>query len=371
MSFSFYPDYAKRFLILELVSIVFFFFNVLTFDNEVSLVMRIAVVLVILGLYLGTLWYFDVRYVLFSALAFILFIYLSIALHYYLLLFMLFFTDFHKKVPIVPTLLVQQVLIVMTHVVVYLMAVPPADGSYFTTVLFPVLLIQLMVPYVSRTVIRARELREELEDTKSQLDVYVQEEERNRIARELHDTLGHTLTMMKVKSELALFYIDNEPERAKAEMTDVLQTTRFASKQVREVVTTLRFTSIAEEMEHATQLFATNEMAFSVDGIKDVPALSDVIETMVAQSLREALVNAYKHSQAKKIYVSFHVDEEQFIARVTDNGVGFEEHSTDRGNGLHSIHERMKLAKGKASVHSSPKGTIVTLTIHRGKEEQR
>ncbi|MBM7630926.1 sensor histidine kinase [Geomicrobium sediminis] len=371
MSFSFYPDYAKRFLVLELVSIVFFFFNVLTYDNDVSLVLRIAIVLAILALYLGTLWYFDVRYVLFSALAFILFIYLSVALHYYLLLFMLFFVDLHKKVPIVPTLIIQQVLIIFTHAVVYILAVPPADGSYFTTVLFPVLLIQLLIPYVSRSVIRAKELREELEDTKSQLDVYVQEEERNRIARELHDTLGHTLTMMKVKSELALHYIDREPERAKVEMNDVLQTTRFASKQVREVVTTLRYTSIKEEMEHAKQLFATNHTAFIVDGIEEIPSLSQVIETMVAQSLREALVNAYKHSHAKRICVSFHYDEEQLTARITDNGVGFEEQMTDLGNGLHSIRERMKLAKGKASIHSSPKGTIVTLTIFVGKEEQR
>ncbi|WP_052365819.1 sensor histidine kinase [Geomicrobium sp. JCM 19055] len=124
-------------------------------------------------------------------------------------------------------MLVQQVLLVITHIIVYLIAVPSADGSYFTTVLFPVLLIQLLIPYVSRSVIRAKELREELEDTKSQLDVYVQEEERNRIARELHDTLGHTLTMMKVKSELALHYIDREPARAKIEMNDVLQTTRL------------------------------------------------------------------------------------------------------------------------------------------------
>ncbi|WP_265181697.1 sensor histidine kinase [Geomicrobium sp. JCM 19055] len=140
---------------------------------------------------------------------------------------------------------------------------------------------------------------------------------------------------------------------------------------MREVVTTLRYTSITEEMAHAKQLFATNDTEFTVEGIEEIPSLREVIETMVAQSLREALVNAYKHSYAKRICVSFHYDEEQLIARVTDNGIGFEEHMTDHGNGLHSIRERMKLAKGKASIHSSPKGTIVMLTMFVGKEEQR
>ncbi|GAK10786.1 sensor histidine kinase [Geomicrobium sp. JCM 19039] len=337
MDVSFYPNYAKRFLLLELVSIVFFFFNVLTYDNDFSYVWRVLIVLVILALYLGTLWYFDMRYVLFSALAFLLFILLAFVLHYYLLIFMIFFTDFYRKVPIVPTLLCQQALLVVTHGVVYVVAVPPAEGAYVSTVLFPILIIQLLIPYVSRSVIRAKELQRELENTQSQLDVYIQEEERNRIARELHDTLGHTLTMMKVKSELALRFIDHDPERAKAEMNDVLQTTRFASKQVREVVTTLRYTSITEEVMHAKQLFQTNQTTFKNDGIVNVPELSDVIETMIAQSLREALLNVYKHSEASEVSVSFSTDQQSFTSRVVDNGNGFEQQLIPSGNGLDSI----------------------------------
>src|SRR5690606_2626296 len=86
---------------------------------------------------------------------------------------------------------------------------------FLQTVQLPFQIIQLAVPFVVRVLDRSESLKHELASANERLALYAQEEERRRLARDLHDTLGQTLTMIKVKSELALRTMDRHPEQAR------------------------------------------------------------------------------------------------------------------------------------------------------------
>lgn len=104
---------------------------------------------------------------------------------------------------------------------------------------------------------KAKSLQKELSAANSQIERYIQEEERHRIARDLHDTLGQTLTMIKLKSELTIRLIEKDTTQAKQELNDILDTSRFALKQVRELVTDMKYISIESELNHLRELLRT------------------------------------------------------------------------------------------------------------------
>lgn len=127
--------------------------------------------------------------------------------------------------------------------------------------------------------------------------------ERERIARDLHDLLGHTLTVVAVKADLAGRLVDRDPVRAKAEIEDIRSTARAALADVRAAVTGMRSTSLATEVATARRALESAGIAFEYQGPAEL--LPPEIETALAFVIRESVTNVVRHSRAQHCGIAF------------------------------------------------------------------
>lgn len=159
--------------------------------------------------------------------------------------------------------------------------------------------------------------------------------ERERIARDLHDVLGHTMSVVIRKAELARRLIDAEPERARTEIMEVERVGREALKQVRETVTGYRVPELAAEAAAAKLALQSSGIETQFDDPPPLPADSGAVLAMV---LREAVTNIIRHSGASRAQVEFSRENGHFRMNVADDGRGGE---CEAGNGIRGMRERL------------------------------
>ncbi|MCF8605262.1 sensor histidine kinase [Gordonia sp. HY442] len=178
--------------------------------------------------------------------------------------------------------------------------------------------------------------------------------ERESVARDVHDILGHSLTVISVKTELAGRLVDLDPERAKAEMAEVNALSREALAEVRSTVGRLRVPELPTGLASAAS-------ALSAAGIvADVPDPADVhtpYATLFAWVLREAVTNVVRHSGALSCRVRISRGE----ITVADDGGGSA--MLTYGTGLRGLSERVADAGGVLRVESDAHGTVVSATV--------
>src|SRR5690606_15717405 len=187
--------------------------------------------------------------------------------------------------------------------------------------------------------------------------------ERERIGRDLHDLLGHTLSLVAVKSELAARLVEREPARARAEIDAVSQVAREALAQVRSAVTGIRAAGLAAELASARLLLECEGVALVHDcdagATPDGRALPAPVETALAMVLREAVTNIQRHAHARRAEVTLDPDGrgEGVVLRVADDGRGG---SIAPGNGLDGMRRRVEALGGRLDVSSTRgRGTVV------------
>jgi two-component system, NarL family, sensor histidine kinase DesK len=180
--------------------------------------------------------------------------------------------------------------------------------------------------------------------------------ERERIARDLHDLLGHTLSLITLKAELARKLVDRDPQRAKQEMQDVEHTSRAALADVREAISGYRGQGLAAELLRARRTLET--AGISVDCEASEVPLSPAQETVLALALREAVTNVVRHAQAGICSVRLAREEQLCTLEIADNGCGA---NGPEGNGLRGMRERLEAIGGSLQRRTAP-GT--RLVIH-------
>jgi len=176
--------------------------------------------------------------------------------------------------------------------------------------------------------------------------------ERERIARDLHDLLGHTLTLVTVKAELAARLAKRDIAAAATEIRELEKISRDALKLVREAVGGYRNGGIAGELANARVALSSAHVELSVDGA-DCP-LPATHENLLAMVLREAVTNVVRHAGAQRCRVR--VDIEGGIARlaVEDDGRGGQ---LREGNGIGGMRERLAALDGILDIQSAQGGT--------------
>lgn len=226
-----------------------------------------------------------------------------------------------------------------------------------------------VIPFAIRASHRYQEMNERLQAATSQIERFAQQEERQRIARELHDTLGHTLSLISLKSELAEKLALRSPERAAQEAREIRETASAALKQMRELVSDMKVVRLGEEWEHARSLCAAADIELHVDQEGLTEALSPLQESILAMSFREALTNIVRHSKASKCTVKLYATADSIRFIIQDDGIGFQAEAAAEksgGNGLIGIKQRLSLLEGRLQIYALPgKGTRLELELPR------
>ncbi|MGB4858538.1 MAG: sensor histidine kinase [Dokdonella sp.] len=171
--------------------------------------------------------------------------------------------------------------------------------------------------------------------------------ERERIGRDLHDLLGHTLSLVALKSELASRLCERDPHGARREIDEVQRVARDALSQVRLAVTGIRAAGIAAELASARLMLEMDAITMEYDGT-DI-GMPVEVETVLALVVREAITNVQRHAQATAVSVKFSSDVESIQLTIIDNGRG---NNVIAGNGLKGMRERIQALGGTLHIDS-------------------
>ena len=202
-----------------------------------------------------------------------------------------------------------------------------------------------------------------MEEANRTINILSAENERNRIGRDLHDTLGHTFAMMSLKTELALKQMDKEQyEAARKNLEELNQISRDSMYEVREIVNKLKYRTVAEELLELERLFDLSDIVLTVDSSLDLDSLSPVSQSTLSMVLRELANNVIKHSQADSCQIRLSRNR-GIILEFEDDGCGFKEVT---GQELHSIRERLSLVDGDLEILSQSHPTIIRVHLKEG-----
>ncbi len=169
--------------------------------------------------------------------------------------------------------------------------------------------------------------------------------ERERIARDLHDTVGHSLSVIALKSELAAEIAADESPEASAEMRAVNAVARQSLSEIRATLSGYWELSLAAELESLKS--ALNESGIDCSlNIADA-ALTPAVETALAMSFREGVTNVIRHSEARRATLTLTVDGKDVIATIEDDGIGL---GGDPGIGLTGVRRRIEQMNGHVTI---------------------
>jgi signal transduction histidine kinase len=241
---------------------------------------------------------------------------------------------------------------------------------------------------------RTERLLREVEQSRSQLEVahtqlrrYAEQveelavaRERTRVAREIHDSLGHYLTILNVQLETISKLVERDPSRLAAEVAEARQVAAQSMQEVRNAVAAMRPTSIATLSlpQALTQLGidfkrAAPETELTLDLEAELPTLASDMQMTLYRAAQEALTNARKHARASKVLVRLRYEDGWLELLVLDNGRGPAAPDADNqssatpkaeGFGLIGLGERVKLLGGEVTHGpATPSGYRVTIRV--------
>jgi two-component system sensor histidine kinase DesK len=200
-------------------------------------------------------------------------------------------------------------------------------------------------------------LTRELREARDEVARLAVSEERLRFARDLHDLLGHSLSLVALKCDLAEQLIASAPERARQEIQQAGSVTRDALREVRETVAGYRRPTLAGELAGAQEMLAAAGIGYHVDG--QPPELPRNAEDALAWAVREGVTNVIRHSRARRCVIRFSERGANVELEIIDDGVGTPIESirpAGSGNGLQGLAERMSAAGGTCEAGPVPDG---------------
>ncbi|MDN4072887.1 sensor histidine kinase [Fictibacillus terranigra] len=217
----------------------------------------------------------------------------------------------------------------------------------------------ILMPFSLYNRKKREQLEEQLQDANS---VLVKQEERQRIARDLHDTLGQKLSLIGLKSDLARKLVEKDPEQARSQLNDVQQTARTALNEVRKMVSQMRGIRLEEELINVKQILKAAQIEYVGEQKLNLTNVSLLTENILSMCLKEAVTNVVKHSGATTCFISIKQSLNEIIISIRDNGAGIRvDEDMTKGHGLLGIKERLEFVNGRLELLSE-EGT--TLIIH-------
>jgi two-component system sensor histidine kinase DesK len=195
----------------------------------------------------------------------------------------------------------------------------------------------------------------ELRHTREALAEAAVAEERLRFSRDLHDLLGHTLSVIVVKAEVVRRIAERDPAAAAAQAADIEQVGRQALVEIREAVTGYRETGLTSELTRAKG--ALTAAGISADVLRTADPLPDAADRLLAWVVREATTNVIRHSGAAHCEIAVTLTDGAAVLRVADDGDFAQDAPPPTlGNGLRGLSERLGPAGGVLTTGPRPEG---------------
>jgi two-component system, NarL family, sensor histidine kinase DesK len=188
--------------------------------------------------------------------------------------------------------------------------------------------------------------------------------ERERIARDMHDVLGHSLSLIVLKSELAGRLLDREPARAALEIAEIETAARQALGEVRKTLSGYRSEGFASELTRAGQVLETAGVRLNRPAT--APTLTPRHEATLSLVLREAVTNIVRHAGAKECSIEVSTEKDRTKLVIVDDGRG---DIRQEGNGLRGMRERVRELGGSLSLESH-RGTCLRIELPQLNENE-
>jgi signal transduction histidine kinase len=258
-------------------------------------------------------------------------------------------------------------------------------ASNLIAFVFVLILMQVVAPVIRRDDQNRRRTEQLLADLKVshlKLQAYAEEvaelaatEERNRLARDIHDSLGHYLTAVNIQLEKALVYRERDPEEAAQAIQDAKHAAAQALADVRHSVGALRNAenhfSLKAALEDLVQGIDSDRCAIDLTVTGDETGYARSILMALYRAAQEGLTNTQKHAQASHIVLDVQFGEQEARLTLRDDGQGFDTSVLEEltspqfeGFGLQGIRERLELIRGQMALKSNPKqGTELSVTV--------
>ena len=223
-----------------------------------------------------------------------------------------------------------------------------ADSGFVLSIALTTFAIGYMLVGFARLLAANKELRE----AQDEIARLAASDERLRIARDVHDLIGHDLSTIALKTELARRLLTDEPERAAAELADVEVVTRRALEEVRGAVHGSRETSLAAELAGAQAMLASAGIDVAVE--EEAGSLPADVETVFAWAVREGATNIARHSGARRAAFRVRRADDDAELEIEDDGSGA--NGSAPGSGLAGLTERAARISGRVEAGPRPGG---------------
>ena len=227
-----------------------------------------------------------------------------------------------------------------------------------------VLIICLFIAIMTFSMVRNRmmeELKADHAKQNAQINLLLAENERHRIGRDLHDSLGHTFAMLSVKADLAdQFLALGQVEKAQEQVQEIQAISQESMHQVREIVENLKQRTLARELETVKQMLEVAQVKVEIQNNLDTASISPVLESALAMVSLELATNMIKHAKATQALLTYRSTETGVEMIAEDNGIGFDKVSD---KDLHSIRERIALLGGELEISHQHKPTRIEIRI--------
>jgi two-component system sensor histidine kinase DesK len=236
------------------------------------------------------------------------------------------------------------IIIVLYTAEIFLLGYPK---TAMVSIVVPLLIFGIVAVYTGYTTTQQAQLRRSKEEILRLATLA----ERERIGRDLHDLLGHTLSVVALKSELARKLIDRDLDAARTEIGEVERVAREALSQVRTAVSGIRSTALNAELLSATALLEAQGLRVQCE--TEHVKLPHDRETALALSLREAATNIGRHARATGVVIRVKQESSAVVVEVADNGLGGR---IVPGNGLTGMRERLSTVGGSLTLAPNKEG---------------
>ncbi|EKS52643.1 sensor histidine kinase [Lacticaseibacillus rhamnosus LRHMDP2] len=224
------------------------------------------------------------------------------------------------------------------------------DNANISDLVFP-----LASPLISYAVARSVIRRRQLSQTNRRLQAVVRRGERERIARDLHDTLGQSFSMITLKTELAKKLLIKAPERVAQELDDIAKTSRDNLQLVRAIVNDLHQQSLSEMMLEQGKNLAEADVVLLTNGENEATEWPTTVQAQLSAVISEAITNVIRHAHAHQAIITFDQTPTAYLVEVQDDGHS-KSYVRAGSNGISGMQQRMQAVNGTFSIVHNRQG---------------